>query len=89
MKFVTCLLIGFTALVMAASASAFELKPAEPERRLRIEIAPAPPIQKEFDRYVRELAAAARRDAEAGGEEFDRQTELRAKRLNPVTVLRW
>ena len=73
----------------AMSAQAFELKNPERGQRLKIEIEPAPPVQQDFDIYVRELAAAAQRDAKASRQEKDRIDELQAKALNPLVLFRW
>jgi hypothetical protein len=55
---------------------------------LKIELEPAASqVQENFDKYVQELAAAARRDAISPPEKPDRIKELQAKALNPI--LRW
>ncbi len=89
MKLSCALLTLSMALVPLAPANGFETKRPEPERRLRIEIAPAAPDRDDFDRYVRELAAAARRDPEGGREASDKPKDPQAKTINPLTLLRW
>jgi hypothetical protein len=46
-------------------------------------------VQRDFDRYVQELAAAARRDMDAPPEKKDRIKELQAKAVNPIVLFRW
>jgi hypothetical protein len=77
--------------LQALPAFAFELKnPEREERRLRIELEAAPSQeQRDFDGYVHELAAAARRDVDAPPEKKDRIKELQAKALNPIVLFRW
>ena len=77
--------------LMALPASAFELKnPQREEPRLKIEIdAESTQMQKDFDNYVQELAAAARRDVDSPPEKKDRVKELQAKALNPIALFRW
>jgi hypothetical protein len=79
-------------ILMATPGWAFELKNPEPdERRLGIELTPIPSqVQQNFDRYVQDLAAAARKDATP--EERARKddaNERQPKVLNPVALLRW
>jgi hypothetical protein len=75
-------------MAQALPATAFELKNSERQERLKIELEPAPSqVQENFDKYVQELAAAARRDAISPPEKPDRIKELQAKALNPI--LRW
>lgn len=85
----TIAMTALAALVTSAPAAAFETKRPEPEQRLEIEIEPVTPLQQSFDRYIRELAAAAQRDARAARQEKDRIAELEAKAVNPLTLLRW
>ena len=83
-------IFAFALAIMAQAlpVAAFELKNPEQEKRLRIELEPAPSqVQENFDKYVQELAAAARRDAVSPPEKPDRIKELQAKALNPI--LRW
>jgi hypothetical protein len=77
--------------LMVLPASAFELKnPQREEPRLKIEIeAESTQVQKDFDNYVQELAATARRDADSPPEKKDRVKELQAKALNPAVLYRW
>ena len=71
-------------------ASAFELKNSEREKpRLKIELEAGPSVQQNFDKYVQELAAEARRDAVSPPEKKDTIKELQAKSLNPVVLFRW
>ncbi len=75
-------------MAQALPAAAFELKNPEREARLKIDLEPVPSqVQENFDKYVQELAAAARRDALSPTEKPDRIKELQAKALNPI--LRW
>jgi hypothetical protein len=75
-------------MAQALPATAFELKNSERQERLKIELEPAASqVQENFDKYVQELAAAARRDAISPPEKPDRIKELQAKALNPI--LRW
>lgn len=80
-------------VLKAAPAAAFELKTPEPEeRKLRIELSPVPSqVQQDFDRYVEDLAEAARKDAtpEARARKDDAIKERQPKALNPVALLRW
>ena len=83
-------IFAFALAIMAPAlpVTAFELKNPEHEKRLKIELQPAPSqVQENFDKYVQELAAAARRDAVSPPEKPDRIKELQAKALNPI--LRW
>jgi hypothetical protein len=75
----------------ALPASAFELKNPRPEQpRLKIELeAESAQVQKDFDNYVQELAATARRDVDSPPEKKDRVKELQAKALNPAVLYRW
>jgi hypothetical protein len=75
----------------ALPVSAFEVKnPQREEPRLKIELEAEPAqTQQDFDNYVRELAAAARRDVDTPPEKKDKVKELQAKALNPVVLFRW
>jgi hypothetical protein len=80
-------------ILTAVPTFAFESRnPERSERRLRLDLEALPsPVQQDFDRYINELAAAARRDA-FYGEHARRQDEARereAKALNPMVVFRW
>jgi hypothetical protein len=86
-------LLALLFVLRAAPAFAFESRPAEAnERRLRLELDATPtPLQRDFDRYVKELAAAARQDAFYGGQ-ARKQDEARARErkvLNPIALFRW
>ena len=81
--------IALALVLEAAPAGAFELRNPEQQKRLKIEIEPAPPVQQDFDKYVRELAAAARRDAESPPRNADKMKELQARAVNPVTLFHW
>ena len=77
----------------AIPAHAFELSKPQPEERgLNIELESSEsPAQPAFDKYVRELAAAAQRDAKS--REFQQQEDAlknqQAKTLNPIVIFRW
>lgn len=80
-------------ILTAAPTFAFESRTAErSESRLRIELETVPsPVQQDFDRYVDELAAAARRDA-LNGEQTRKQDQAKdwqPKMLNPLVLFRW
>ncbi len=83
--------LALVAIFPSLSAFAFELKnPEREESRLKIELDAAPSqVQRDFDRYVQELAAEARRDMDAPPEKKDRIKELQAKALNPMVLFRW
>ena len=70
-------------------ATAFELRNPEQHGRLKIEIEPASPVQENFDKYVQELAAAARKDRESQPQKKDPHAELQAKAVNPLVLFRW
>lgn len=77
-------------ILQATPAFAFELKnPDREERRLKIELEAPSQLQRDFDRYVQELAAAARRDVDSPPEKKDTIKELQAKSVNPVVLFRW
>lgn len=78
-------------ILVASPALGFELQHRAPEqRRLRIELEPQPTqVQQDFDKYVQELAAAARRDADSPLAKKDAVKELQAKALNPAVLFRW
>ena len=78
-------------ILQAWPVLAFEFKNPEPEnRRLKIELESAPSqTQQDFDRYVQELAAAARRDVDSPSGKKDTIKELQAKAVNPVVLFRW
>lgn len=78
-------------ILQALPAPAFELKnPEHEERRLKLDLEAAPSqAQQDFDRYVQELAAAARRDVDSPPEKKDTIKELEAKAVNPVVLFRW
>jgi len=87
---------GFYAFVLviilhALPAFAFELKnPEREDRRLKIELESAPSqVQRDFDKYVQELAAEARRDVDSPPQKQDRMKELQANALNPIVLFRW
>jgi hypothetical protein len=83
--------IALVVIFQALPAFAFELKdPEREQRRLKIELEAAPSqVQQNFDGYVQELAAAARRDVESPPQKKDRIKELRAKAMNPIVLFRW
>ncbi|MGH7853166.1 MAG: hypothetical protein ACREP3_06970 [Candidatus Binatia bacterium] len=90
MKYVY-LVLALVFILRAVPASTFESKnPEREERRLKIELEAAPSqVQQDFDKYVQELAAVARRDVDSPPEKKDRIKELQAKALNPVVLFRW
>ncbi|MGH7873394.1 MAG: hypothetical protein ACREQO_14370, partial [Candidatus Binatia bacterium] len=73
--------------------SAFETRnPARDERRLRIELEEVPSAaQGNLDRYVRDLAAEAQKDAspEERARKQDAAKERQAKVVNPFPLFRW
>jgi len=77
----------------AIPAPAFELsKPQREERGLNIELESSEsPAQPDFDKYVRELAAAAQRDAKSreSQQQEDALKNQQAKTLNPIVIFRW
>ena len=75
----------------ATPAAAFELKSSDREKpRLKIELESAPSeVQRDFDRYAEELAAAARRDLESPPQKKDPIKDLQAKAVNPIILFRW
>ena len=80
-------------VLRAIPASAFELsKPQREERGLNIELESSEsPAQPDFDKYVRELAAAAQRDAKSreSQQQEDALKNQQAKTLNPIVIFRW
>jgi hypothetical protein len=71
---------------------AFEPRPSEERRRLRLELETTPSrVQHDFDRYVAELTAAARRDALYGDQarRLDEARNRERKVLNPIALFRW
>jgi hypothetical protein len=80
-------------ILTAVPVSAYELRdPGRDEPRLHIELESVPSrVQQDFDRYVKELAAAARQDATPEGRARleDAARERRLAVLNPIALLRW
>ena len=80
-------------VLRAIPASAFELsRPQREERGLNIELESSDsPAQPDFDKYVRELAAAAQRDAKSrdSQQQEDALKNQQAKTLNPIVIFRW
>ena len=80
-------------VLRAIPAPAFELsKPQREERGLNIELESSEsPAQPDFDKYVRELAAAAQRDAKSreSQQQEDALKNQQAKTLNPIVIFRW
>jgi hypothetical protein len=78
-------------ILKSVPASAFELKHPEREKpRLKIDLEAAPSqAQRDFDKYVQELAAAARRDVDSPPEKKDTTKELQGKAVNPIVLFRW
>lgn len=87
------LMFSLVFILDSASVSAFELK--NPERKdgdLRIELSPSPSqVQKDFDRYVQELAAGAQKNAtpEERARKDDAARDGQPKVYNPIALLRW
>jgi hypothetical protein len=77
----------------AVPASAFETRnPQRDERRLRIELEEVPSTaQENMDRYVRDLAADAQKDAspEERARKEDAAKERQVKVVNPLPLFRW
>lgn len=75
----------------AVPAPAFEVKDPNREKpQLKIELEAAPSqVQRDFDQYVKELAAEARRDAVEPREKRDPIKEMQAKAVNPLVLFRW
>jgi hypothetical protein len=89
-----CLFLLFAVLwtLVAVPVSAHESSNPERDqsRRLRIELEPAPiSAQRDFDRYVQELAAAAQSEARLPAARKDGEKEQQAKALNPMVLFRW
>jgi len=81
---------ALVAILQALPAFAFELKnPEREEPRLKIDLEAPSQVQQDFDKYVREAAAAARRDVDSPPEKKDRIKELQANAVNPVVLFRW
>jgi hypothetical protein len=73
-------------------AYALELKnPENHEPRLNLEIEVLPAPQRDFEQYVQELAASARRDANEAKSHRDDESrnEQPLKTLNPLVLFRW
>lgn len=86
--FLSALILLFTTV----PASAFEVRPPPSEkRRLSIELEAAPTtVQQDFDKYLKELAAAAQLDATAPADRKDRDKEQPpVKTVNPMVLFRW
>jgi hypothetical protein len=86
--------IGVFLIATAIPVSAFELKHSQrDEQSLRMELEPVPEDrgQQSFDRYVQDLAAAARKDAtpEERARKEDAVKEQQPKMLNPIALFRW
>jgi hypothetical protein len=85
------LVFALAFILKALPAFPFEMKdPERNEPRLKIELEAVPsPVQQDFDKYVQELAAAARRDVDSPPEKKDTIKELQAKAVNPMVLFRW
>jgi hypothetical protein len=83
--------LAFFCALNAAAVTAFEPKNPESEKpRLKLELEQAPSqLQRDFDQYVQQLAAQARRDALSPPEKKDKINELQAKAVNPIVLFRW
>lgn len=83
----------FILILRAIPAYAFELSKPQPEERgLNIELESSEsPAQPDFDKYVRELAAAAQTDAKSreSRQQEDALKNQQAKTLNPIVIFRW
>jgi hypothetical protein len=86
-----CFTFALMLALLATPLGAFELKNAQrAEPRLKIELEPVPSqLQQDFDQYIHDLAAAARRDVDSPPEKKDRFKELQAKAVNPIVLFRW
>jgi hypothetical protein len=81
-------------IATAIPVSAFEVKhPQREEQTLHMELEPVPEDreQQSFDRYVEDLAAAARKDAtpEERARKEDAVKEKQPKVFNPIALFRW
>ena len=85
------LLFALLGILVAMPVSAHESSNSERGQfRRRIELEPAPTsAQRNFDRYVQELAAAAQRDTRLPEARKDAEKEQQAKALNPMVLFRW
>ena len=87
------LIIALVFVLNAIPAWAFETrKPQRDEPRLRIELEADPsPAQENMDRYVRDLAADAQKDAtpEERARKDDAAKERQVKVINPLPIFRW
>ena len=87
------LIIALVFVLNAIPAWAFETrKPQRDEPRLRIELEAVPsPAQDNMDRYVRDLAADAQKDAtpEERARKDDAAKERQVKVINPLPLFRW
>jgi hypothetical protein len=87
------LIFSLVFILDCASVSAFEVK--KPERKdgdLRIELSPSrSQVQKDFDRYAQELAAAAQKEAtpEERARKDGATKDGQPKVYNPIALLRW
>ncbi|HMF51236.1 MAG TPA: hypothetical protein VK603_21450 [Candidatus Saccharimonadales bacterium] len=87
------LIIALIFVLNAIPAWAFETrKPQRDEHRLRIELEAVPsPAQENMDRYVRDLAADAQKEAtpEERARKDDAAKERQGKVINPLPLFRW
>ncbi len=87
------LIIALVFVLNAIPAWAFETrKPQRDEQRLRIELEAVPSsAQENMDRYVRDLAADAQKDAtpEERARKDDAAKERQVKAINPLPLFRW
>ena len=92
MKYVG-LIFTLVFVLNAIPASAFEMRnPPRDKRRLRIELEEVPSsAQENMDRYVRDLAADAQKDAspEERARKEDGAKERQVKVINPLPLFRW
>jgi hypothetical protein len=87
------LIIALVFVLNAIPGWAFETrKPQRDENRLHIELEAVPsPAQANMDRYVRDLAADAQKDAtpEERARKDDAAKERQVKVINPLPLFRW
>ena len=87
------LIIALVFVLNAIPVWAFEIrKPQHDENRLHIELEAVPsPAQANMDRYVRDLAADAQKDAtpEERARKDDAAKERQVKVINPLPLFRW
>ena len=87
------LIIALVFVLNAIPAWAFETrKPQRDKNRLHVELETVPsPAQENMDRYVRDIAADAQKDAtpEERARKDDAVKERQVKVINPLPLFRW